>query len=196
MLAVRALERRGFAVPEAAVQEGLLVAAMPGRSEAMPRRLNDPDESTVIIDAAHNPDKIRALTASLPHLVGSEIERPKPVLLTGALAGKDAGTMLASLLRDMSAVVTTAVGVTGKEPRAASELAELVTATGFTGPVAAHTDVAMALEEALALAKARGAPLLVTGSIFLAGRVRSHWYPDSEILRQRTPWPEVSGRDA
>jgi folylpolyglutamate synthase/dihydropteroate synthase len=192
---IDALEARGFSVPEAARRDGLLAAAMPGRGEIMPRLANDP-EPMVIIDAAHNPDKMRALVASLSDVVEAGAgQRSEPVLLTGALVGKDAGAMLESLLGSVSAVVTTAVGVTGKEPRPATDLADLITTKGFTGPIAAHADVAMALDAAMTMAKDRGVPLLVTGSIFLAGQVREHWFPDRDILRQQTPWPDVPGRE-
>ena len=30
----------------------------------------------------------------------------------------------------------------------------------------------------------------------LAGQVRRRWYPDAEIIAQRTPWPAVPGRGA
>ena len=34
-----------------------------------------------------------------------------------------------------------------------------------------------------------GAAVLVTGSMYLAGQVRRRWFPDQDIVLQRTPWP-------
>jgi hypothetical protein len=39
------------------------------------------------------------------------------------------------------------------------------------------------------IAKREGAPVLVTGSMYLTGQVRRRWFRDPDIVVQRTPWP-------
>lgn len=180
------LEDRGFQIPESAIAKGLASARMPGRSEWMPTSSGP----AVLLDAAHNPDKIGALVASLPRLIESRTGGGAlPVLLAGALSGKDAPAMIEQLGASVSAVVTTSAGVTGKLPLPADAMARVVGDSGFPGPVIAEGDPQGALTLAMELARERGVPVLVTGSLYLVGRVRGRWYRDDDILRQRTPWP-------
>lgn len=182
----RCLEDRGFVLSGSAVRQGLAAARLAGRSEWMP----SDSGSEVLLDAAHNPDKIRALVSSLPKLIESRVgANRRPVLLTGALAGKDAPAMIEVLLPNVSAVVTTSAGVTGKLPLAADAIARVARARGFAGPVIADSDPHGALVTAMWLASERDVPVLVTGSLYLVGRVRGRWYAGDDILRQRTPWP-------
>jgi folylpolyglutamate synthase/dihydropteroate synthase len=43
------------------------------------------------------------------------------------------------------------------------------------------------------IARRDGAPVLVIGSMYLAGQVRRRWFQDQDIVLQRTPWPTVAG---
>lgn len=188
---LRVLRRHGFDVDDGAVVAGLAEARLPGRGERMPTRSGP----AVLIDAAHNPDKVRALVASLPDVLPESRQVP-PVLLTGSLGGKDVAAMLRTLLPAVSAVVTTSVGVTGKDPIAAAALARTVNEAGFLGIVQAENDPVAALELALTWAAERHGAVLVTGSLYLAGAVRGRWYGANDILRQQTPWPVPdTGRD-
>lgn len=188
---VRLLEDRGFPSSDLAIRHGLAAARMPGRGEWMPTRSGP----AMLIDAAHNPDKIRALVSTLQRLLESRNGRQvQPVLLTGALSGKDAPAMIEHLRASVSAVVTTSVGVTGKQPLSAKAMAQVVQNVGFEGPIIANGDPERALEIAMDLARDRDVPVLVTGSLYLGGRIRGHWYRDEEILRQQTPWPAAATR--
>jgi dihydrofolate synthase/folylpolyglutamate synthase len=187
--ALRLLERHGFRVSDDDMQAGLAATRLPGRAELMP--VSGPP--AVLIDVAHNPDKVRALVSGLPFVLGGTGHgAAPPVLLTGALSGKDAGAMMELLVPIISAVVTTAAGVTGKNPISAEMMAETVRQAGFQGVVAVEPDPSRALATAISLARDRGVSVLGTGSLYLAGRIREHWYPADEILRQQTPWPVAS----
>jgi dihydrofolate synthase/folylpolyglutamate synthase len=149
--------------------------------------LRPPD---ILLDVAHNPDKVRALVSSLPSVLGGlEGQASPPVLLTGALSNKDARAMMEQLVPLVSTVVTTAVGVTGKEPLSAAAMADAVRLAGFEGAVVAEPEPTQALGTAIRLARERGASVIGTGSLYVAGRLREHWYPARHILRQQTPWP-------
>ncbi|MDQ3693279.1 MAG: Mur ligase family protein [Chloroflexota bacterium] len=182
--ALDVLRGLGYRITDRDLVDGLAEARLPGRGERMPNA--DP---VVLIDAAHNPDKVRAFVASLRGVLPGSILKP-PVLLTGAVVGKDLATMMASLAPVVSAVVTTSVEITGKAPIDAASLAKVVAETGFAGPVLACADVDAALDIAIRWAAARGTAVVATGSLYLAGAVRGRWYPADEIVRQQTPWPE------
>jgi hypothetical protein len=49
-----------------------------------------------------------------------------------------------------------------------------------------------AIEDAIALARSLDSDVLVTGSLYLAGEIRRYWYPDDDIVWQRTPWPATT----
>ncbi len=36
------------------------------------------------------------------------------------------------------------------------------------------------------------ATIVVTGSVYLVGRLRDRWHPTEEVILQRTSWPESS----
>lgn len=180
LAAVDALESRGFVVSDDALARGIGQARLPGRSEAMPG-----GPPWVVLDGAHNPDKIAALASSLPLMVREH--RPL-VLVFGTLESKGAGEMLDHLLAHVDAVVLTAPRVLAKAVSTPLDLAKMVRASEFAGPVHVDPSPLAALEIARRLA-GRDGTVLVTGSLYLVGNVRGRWYPDAEVVLQRTPWP-------
>lgn len=128
--------------------QAALSAAHPARLEAF-----TVSGKTVLIDGAHNPHAARALAASVAHA---------DVLLFGTLARKDTGATLAPLLALTPVRVFTAPGDPATPPdRLAAQYGGL-----------AVPDPPEALARALALTPP-GGTLLVTGSLYLAGTVRS-----------------------
>jgi len=180
LAAVDALAARGFGVSDDALALGLRQARLPGRSETMPG-----GPPRVVLDGAHNPDKIVALASSLPLMVRSH--RPL-VVVFGALASKGAEEMLGHLLPDADAMVLTEPRVLAKSTSPPLELATMVRASEFAGPVHVESSPLAALEIARTLA-GPGGTVLVTGSLYLVGNVRGRWYPDAEVVVQQTPWP-------
>lgn len=108
---------------------------------------------TVLIDGAHNPHAAQALAKAVPHA---------DVLLFGNLARKDTPATLAPLLGLAPVRVFTALGDLSTPPD------ELAAAYGGQ----AVGDPAQALATAMALVPA-GGTLLVAGSLYLAGTVRT-----------------------
>lgn len=187
--AVRLLAARGFAVDDAAVRAGVAAARLPGRFEAMP----DQTRPRVLLDGAHNPDKMAALAADLPALLAAATGA-RLIVLLGTLEGKAFAEMVARLVPHAAALVATEPRVLGKTGAPAVDLAAAARATGLRGPLLVEPDPTAALAAALALADGPDDALLVTGSLYLVGEVRRRWYPDDAILRQRTSWPERGGR--
>ena len=149
---------------------------MPGRLETLPG-------SRVILDGAHNPDKMQALVEAL-RARGVE----QPVVLFGQLDSKDSGPMLEALAGLCSRMVLTEPQVHEKPSVPAAELQRITSGLGVEAEAAAEPEAA--LERALALA-APGQHVVVTGSLYLLGRIREQSFPAREVLLQRTSWPEI-----
>lgn len=183
LAAVRALASRGFAVSNGAVAAGFAAARIPGRCETVqlgPR---------VILDGAHNPQKIGALVADLPALVGRAVGN-RLIVVLGVLEAKDASEIARLLAPYAAELILTVPEVLAKPGTPVAALAETVQAAGFAGRLAVEPDPHAAVD--LALARAAGDPdaaVLVTGSLYLVGNVRDRWYPDDAVILQRTAWP-------
>lgn len=138
-----------------AIARGFAAARWPCRLEALPA---GDGRTTVLLDAAHNPDGCAALAAFLDRL-----GRPF-TLLFGALADKDVAGMLPPLAERASAIVLTHPD----SPRAAA-------ADALAAHLPAPAAVAIEPEPARALARAlqAGPDLVVAcGSLYLVGRLR------------------------
>ena len=115
------------------------------------------------------------------------------MIVLGMLGAKDASAIVAGLAPIASAIVATQPSVVGRTALATRDLAALVASGGYAGAVYAEPDPLAALRRAEAVAESLGAHVLATGSLYLAGQVRRRWYPDREIIVQRTPWPVLFG---
>jgi dihydrofolate synthase/folylpolyglutamate synthase len=163
------------AVSDAEIASGLRAARFPGRVEVVQR------SPLVLLDGAHNPEKVASLRANLAPLFGDR----RIVLIFGALESKSFAEMLDIMLPDVAVLVATAPGVLAKP----SVTAEQIAAHAPAGlPVWVEPDPLDAVERALELA-GPGDLVLVTGSLYLVGNVRERWYPTARILAQGTCWP-------
>ncbi len=183
--AARVLAQRGFEISEAAISTGIESARLPGRLEWMAGTVNP----AVWIDGAHNRDKILAVTREAIHLFSGG---PPPVIVFGMLRGKDPLPIFAKLAAAASSIVLTEPTVHGRESLAADALAGAVNASGIPGTIHVEPEPDTAVRCAEAIARRDGAPVLVTGSMYLAGEVRRRWFRDQDIVLQRTPWPTAA----
>ena len=71
---------------------------------------------------------------------------------------------------------------TARDSLAADTLARAVANSGFAGAIHVEPDPDAAVRLAEVIARADGAAVLVTGSMYLAGQVRRRWFPDQEIV--------------
>lgn len=155
IVAVRTLE----AVPDvsaAAITTALADVEWPARLEW--RQMGSTD---VLLDGAHNPAGAGALSAFLSEMIG----HPVPMVL-GVMGDKAVEEIVAALAPAASHFVTTAA----PSPRALSPdaLAAICRRHAPHLPVDVEADAA----RALATAAAHGAPVVVAGSLYLAGHVR------------------------
>ncbi len=123
----------------------------------------------VVLDAAHNPDGARALAEAL-----AERGQGGAVACIAVLAEKDAKGIIEALAPALQAAVFTEVpaellqsrGRSGATSAPAAELADLARGVPLAEAVANPAD---AMRRAVAIARERSAPLVVTGSHYLLG---------------------------
>lgn len=104
---VFALQRRGWDIPQSAIERGVAATRWAGRFEVLPHVSGKP---TVVIDGGHNPQGAQALADSLADVFAGR----KAVLLSGVMADKDHPAMLRTVLPHAAAFVA----VTPDNPRA------------------------------------------------------------------------------
>ena len=159
--ALEALDAAGvLAVPDAARHGALEHVQWPARLEMRAWR-HQARLFDVLIDGAHNPAGARALARYL----GEAYDRPLPIVF-GVMQDKDIDGLVQELAPAASAFVCTRP----QSPRAArpDDLAERIRAVAPDLPVVtAETPVA-----ALAAAASFGQPIVVAGSLYLAGEIR------------------------
>lgn len=158
--------------------EHILRAATQGRLPARRERVPEPG-CDVIVDGAHNADKMAALVRTI---------EPGAVFVLGCLMSKDPTALIEAVEPAAKAVVTTEPKVYAKPPTSASDLAAACAQRGIEAR--AEPDPARALETAIALAGPEGR-VVVTGSLYLVGEVRNRWFPWERVLLQATSWPTV-----
>ena len=147
---IRAL---GIPVSREQIIDGVSRVRWPGRLEW---------HENLLIDGAHNPPAVHALGQYV-----HEYLKCRPILLTSVMADKDTQ----ALAEEVSAFVSDAVTVSLPEVRAMpdTEWAEILKQHGIRAMAGGSAQEG--LETALRLAD--GGPVLVAGSFYLAGAVRS-----------------------
>ncbi len=180
-----ALGDAGIASVDAgARRRGYASARWPGRLElvAAPGRAGPTD---VLLDGAHNPAGAAALATALddlrPHLAGGDTAEPRPLTLVTAMMGdKDVAGVVAPLaraaaLRDARVVCTS---LPEQRALAAEDLAAAWHAAAPDLAVSVEPGAEAAVERALGGAQG---PVVVAGSLYLVGAVRSMLVHDPEL---------------
>jgi len=161
--AVRALEELpqsvGVTIPQTAIVRALDSTEWPARLET-----RHAGGATLLIDGAHNPAGARALAAHVRETFG----HPLP-LVVGVMRDKDLEPMLRALASVASVLFCTAP----RSTRAASP-AELAAIARSVDPALEVIETDDPLE-AVRRAATRGTPVVVAGSLYLAGQVRDEW---------------------
>lgn len=184
--AVRQLRSAGFDVSDDAIAEGLRQARIPGRAELVD------DVVPVILDGAHNPEKLAAFAADIPFLLPSTVGRR--IVVAGLLEAKQGESMLASLVPATDVLVATSPQVLGKDAKITSDIESYARQAGFGGQVHLEPDPEKAIHLALRMAIPGLDAVIVTGSLYLVGNVRGRWFPEASILRTQSPWATPIGR--
>ena len=150
-LACAALRAAGVRVDADAEVQGLRSVVWPGRFQRIGEDL--------VVDGAHNPSAIETLVATWREVYGDV----RASLVFGAVLDKDIEALLLALRSIADEIWLVPVNnVRGASPEELRPMAEAARfATIHDGPV----------EASLAAARAAGQPVLVAGSLFLAGEV-------------------------
>lgn len=168
---------QGLALDEGAIREGLATARFAGRLEIMQHR------PTVVLDGAHNEEKTSALITALRQMFGQR----RLILVLGMLEAKAVEPIVEKLAAIADTVIATYPRVKGKPALPAGELVALAKKAGVRQALAEEMPLD-ALERALEIAGPDDL-VVVTGSLYLIGMVRSHWHSTAEIVSQRTMFP-------
>ncbi len=162
-LAIAACEVLGdvFPVSPQQLQPGLDAIRWPGRLERFVL-----DKQVIWLDGAHN----EMGAAALASFMESFFKQTKPVLLFGSMSDKDVEAIAAMLFSHAAAVVLTSV----EHPRAVPVEQLRARLADWQDKLSLLTAPSLdkAMKTALKLAEEQSAPLVVTGSLYLAGAVR------------------------
>ncbi|MBI9047192.1 MAG: hypothetical protein JEZ06_22080, partial [Anaerolineaceae bacterium] len=154
------MKKLGVKLQKEQIQDGFALMKWPGRFEILNR------EPLVIIDSAHNQDAAAKLRQTLEdYLPGKKV-----VLLFGASEDKDVKSMYSELLPYTNVLIASE----SIHPRA-MEAAKLIEyAMGFDVEAIASVPMETAMKIALSKTSEQH-PLLITGSLFVAGAAREIW---------------------
>ena len=179
-LAIRALEiasrQNGKTIDETAVRKGLLATFIPGRFEIV---CHDP---VVILDGAHNPDKIAHFVAYLK----SRFQPEDVIFVCGFTTGKNPAAMLAAMLAVSSHFYLTRVLLGYREDEEPRYLKSVLAAFCPTVNAVIKSDPLAALAMAMEEAKCQRKVVCVTGSLYLVAHLRQRWHPEYQILTNAT----------
>lgn len=180
------LAARGWPLRGEHVAAGLERLRVPGRLEVV-----DPGpghgRAPVILDGAHNPQKLAALAGALVERLGPD---PGCVLVAASTGGRDPAAAVEALGPLAHAVVATAPRLHGKDVASPAALVDAARARGLRAE--AVLDPTAAVSRALELAGGER-PVVVTGSLYLVGVARDRWFPWEQVVLQRTSWPVDGG---
>ena len=176
-----ALDDAGIAsAPDDARRDGYAAAVWPGRLELVSR-----DGVDILLDGAHNPAGAAALAQAIddlrPHLT------PGPLtLVMAAMADKDVDGIIDALAGAAAMRGATVIATTVDAARAMSS-DDLAARWRARAPrvteVKAMPDPIKALDGAIA----RGATVVVAGSLYLVGAIRGHLVDDPELRDPPAP---------
>lgn len=134
------------------------------------------EKPRVVVDGAHNAAKMRATVAHLQKMRKGDVH-----VIFGCKGSKDAASMAKELAKVATTVRTTRFTEGYGRPENPFKLLELfpkkIQAKAFLFPEDA-------LNATLKIAK-KSDTIVITGSLYLAGELRTHWRPEETILKER-----------
>ncbi len=156
---------KGYEISRDAIQDGLRQVHWTGRFEVIS------GEPLFILDGAHNPNGIHALSHNLREYFPDE----KFVFLTGILRDKDYNAMLKEMIPFAEGFVT----IAPDNPRALSAhgCADAIRECGFDGEILESTDTGQAVMRALQLAKTKSVGVCAFGSLYSVGSIKKVLQP-------------------
>lgn len=160
LCAVDVLRRLGVVISDDAVKTGIASVKIPARFECIS------DDPLVILDGAHNPGGLKALSCSIDRYLSDK----KIICIMGMLKDKDSKTALEYLRGKLHKVITTQIN---DNPRklTAEELKNIV--QDYFADITAEENVENAVKLAMDFANTtENSAVLICGSLYLASQVR------------------------
>ena len=152
--------KKSFNITDENIAQGFAKAVNPARFEVLSKN------PLIILDGAHNPNGIEALKNAL----NTHIKEIKPVCIMGMLSDKDSKSSVKILERMFSTIFT--VPVDNPRSLSADELkAECV---DYFENVISCENPFQAFDKALTLSKKQQLPIIICGSLYLAGEIRPY----------------------
>lgn len=174
--------RVGLDLEPADLEQGLCSVTLAGRTEVMPG-----GGPRVIIDGAHNPEKIAfAVEHAFQDAGVPRVGAPR-VGVIGFLGTKAKPEIVRPLQGKLDFVVATEPKVYAKTSCPTAETCALFRQAGI--PTEEVPDMFAALARAEQIAGPKGT-VLVTGSFYLVGDMREKWYPKRDVVLGRSSWPQ------
>ena len=149
-----------FDITDENIATGFSNAVNPARFEVLSQN------PLIILDGAHNPNGIEALKNALEtHLNGT-----KSICIMGMLADKDSKSSVKILKEMFSTVFTVPVD----NPRSLSSQELKAACSNYFENVISCESPFEAFDKALALSKIQSLPIIICGSLYLAGEIRPY----------------------
>ena len=174
--AVEAVRAAGIEVSDEAVRIGLADAYLPGRFEVLNEETAGDGEPFFIIDGGHNPDAIAALTDTFGAFI-REHKIKRSLVIFGCMKDKNYTRMVQLLTGNLRGCAYATAAVEYGRAEDPERLGEVFAACG-RGCI-----VCESAAEAYEISKENKYEcVLVTGSIYLAGELRSLYLQDHKSL--------------
>lgn len=175
-LALRAVEivaaKNQRPLDEDAVRKAIDSTRIPGRFEIVQ------PEPVVILDAAHNADKMAALIAALKSLY-----QPDEIIFVCAFtSGREPQNLFQLMLAVSRTFYLTRAILGFREDEEPLYLKHVLTGLDSTVKTRIALDPFRALDLAIHEAQQHGKVVCVTGSAYLVGHVRQRWYPEYTLM--------------
>ncbi len=175
-LALRAVEvvaaKHQRPLDEEAIREAIHVTRIPGRFEVVH------ENPVVILDAAHNLDKMASLTGVLKQLYHSD----EILFVCAFTSGRDPKSLFRSMLAVSRTFYLTRAIIGFREDEEPLYLKHILTVLDSDVKTQIALDPFRALELAMHEAQQRRKVVCVTGSAYLVGYVRQRWYPEYTMM--------------
>ncbi|MBR3124684.1 MAG: hypothetical protein IKF42_04535, partial [Mogibacterium sp.] len=174
--AVEAIRAAGIEVSAEAVRIGLENAYLPGRFEILNEETAGAEEPFFIIDGAHNPDAVEALAKTLMKFA-REHHIKRIYVIFGCMKDKNYTRMIQLLTENMRGCTYSTAAVDYGRAEDPERLGEVFASCGRS------CIVCESAAEAYEISKdGKYGCVLVTGSIYLAGELRSLYLQDHKSL--------------
>ncbi len=177
-LAAAAAVATDDSITQTNISLGLAAARLPARIEIMQ------ENPRIIIDGAHSPAKIVALAETI-----TTMEYDQLFVIFSLKETKDPQPTIAPIAQLTDFLFATSFQLQGFGSHPAERIASIFQELNPNLQTTVIPDAQEALSACLHTA-GQNDLILVTGSLYAAGEIRQKWYPNEEIIRLETEFPE------